>query len=186
MEGDLASAKRCWHRACQLRPSCQWKLLPVLAECLSAEQVADFVSLDFDGLIWLARHELKNGGAGSYESLIHQVNEELDSDASRVISSDAWVALFELYHEASLLEKAEHCLRQAVALAPDSPNLQVRLVRCLLERGLWAEALSQSLQAQGLFPVNVEIQALRDEVSRRKPSIPGTTSRPAFSEQNRK
>jgi tetratricopeptide (TPR) repeat protein len=169
-----------------LRPACQWKLLPVLAECLSAEQVADFVSLDFDGLIWLARHELKKGGAGSYENLIRQINDELDSDASRAISSDAWVALFELYHEVRLLEKSEHCLRQAVALAPDSPNLQVRLVRCLVERGLWAEAFSQSLQAQQLFPVNAEIQALRDEMSKSKLSIPRTSSRPAFSDQNRK
>jgi hypothetical protein len=35
------------------------------------------------------------------------------SAAIKENSSDAWVTLFELYHEVSLLEKSEHCLRQA-------------------------------------------------------------------------
>jgi hypothetical protein len=186
MEGDSVSAQRCWRRACHLQPTYQWKLLPVLAERLPAEQVPDFVPLDFDGLVWLARRELTKGEAGAQAYLIKKTQKEVESTGGLATSADAWVTLFELYGKAKLPALAEPCMRNALALAPERPDIRVRLVRSLLEESQWDAAFEQSREAQERFPAHAEIQSLHDVATERKRSVLGTTPRPGVSQSSGK
>ena len=56
------------------------------------------------------------------------------------------------------LVRAEHCLRQAAALAPNDAQVRARLARALVELGRQDEALAETLRSIELDPDSAEIQ----------------------------
>jgi tetratricopeptide (TPR) repeat protein len=160
LAGDLSTARECWANACRWQPDSKWKFLPIVAEQLSAEQAADFVPMDFEGLKWLARKESESGRRDGLPHVIEQAQKAVEADPERSKSAGAWVALHELYQEAHLESSAEACLRQAIHRAPRDVGHHLLLIRWLMTQERWEDALEQAQTARRSFPQTTELQNL--------------------------
>jgi O-antigen ligase/tetratricopeptide (TPR) repeat protein len=173
LAGDQPSAQNCWGKACRWQSECKWRVLPILAERLSAEQAADFLPPDFDGLKWLARNQLASGHRSGLPHVLQQVQKALEIDAERTKSAGAWLELHELYRDANLAEPAEAALRTAIQHAPRNANYQLRLIQWHMDRDQWDVALEEAQTARRLFPQNTEFQnLLRNILAMKKEPAP--------------
>src|SRR5262249_17560729 len=57
LAGERSQARESWGRACELDRQCQFRLLPLLASQVPAQEVVHSLPLDFEGLKWLALKE---------------------------------------------------------------------------------------------------------------------------------
>jgi O-antigen ligase/tetratricopeptide (TPR) repeat protein len=170
--GDLPSARLCWAKACGWRPDCRWKVLPIVAEQLPAEQAADFLPRDFEGLKWLARNQLALGRKNGLGHVVEQAQKAVEADPELAKSASAWLAVHELYRDAGLDDAAEACLRQALQRAPREAGYQLRLIQWQMARGRWDDALEQAQTARRSFPQNAELHNLVRRILAMKEAAP--------------
>jgi len=164
VKGDLPTASRCWENACRRRPDSKWKVLPLVAEQLSPAEAADFISLDFEGLKWLARKELELGRTDGLVHVIDQARKAVEADPERSKSPSAWLALHELYRDAQIDPGAEACLRHALLLAPAELGYHLHLIRWLMAHDRWDEALDEAQKARRSCSQSMELQNLLHDI----------------------
>ncbi|HEV3256201.1 MAG TPA: hypothetical protein VG013_04920, partial [Gemmataceae bacterium] len=175
--GDLASAGRCWKRACRLQPDTEWKLLPLLVEQCSVRDVVTLIPLDFNGLKWLAQEQAKRGRIAAQRYAVAQARTLVADDPIQSRNPNAWTALHDLCQEAGLAAEAEECLRRALRLAPTQVGYHLQLVHWLMDQGLWQEALDQAHCARARFPGQPEVQRLVAEILGNRPVRAETNAR---------
>jgi len=162
--GDLDGARIAWRRACALRRSCQARLLPFLAARLPAQEVVDFLPLDFESFKWLALTEMQLGQNEAARFVAGKAQEAVQDNHDTAKNPAFWIALQELWQQIGHPVQAEACLHKALDIAPDRLGLHILLVRFLMESGQWREALAYAQNARQKFSNNPEIQALVNDI----------------------
>jgi tetratricopeptide (TPR) repeat protein len=164
LTGDVDGARTAWRHACALLPSCQSRLLPLLAERLPVQQVVEFLPLDFEGLKWLALTELQKGRREEAAFAARKAQEAVENNPVQAKNAAFWIATQDLYQKVGLPIQAEACLRKALRFAPERLGIQVLLIRWLMEQGQWKEALAQAQTARQQFPDKADVQALVNDI----------------------
>jgi O-antigen ligase/tetratricopeptide (TPR) repeat protein len=164
LAGDADGARTSWQRACALLPSCQSRLLPLLADQLPVQRVVEFLLLDFEGLRWLTLAELEKGRTEAAAFAARKAQEAIERNPAQAKNPAFWIVTHELYQKVGLPIQAEACLRKALCLTPDQLGIFVLLIRSLMEQGKWREALAQAQDARQQFPDKSDVQALVNDI----------------------
>jgi tetratricopeptide (TPR) repeat protein len=164
LAADREAAKTSWQHACALLPSCQSRLLPLLAEQLTVQEIVEFLQLDFDGLKWLTLKELQMGRGQAARFAAGKAQEAIENNPAQARNPALWLAAHELYQQTESPIQAETCLKRALQLAPDRLGIHVLLVRWLMEQGKWRDALAHAQNARRQFPDKPDVQALVNDI----------------------
>jgi len=164
LAGDRDQARRSWQRACELERPCEFRLLPLLASQVPAQQVVELISLDFEGSKWLALKETELGRTQDSALAVEKAQQAVEKDAAQAKNPEFWIALHELYQQAERQDQAERCLRKALRLAPDRLGLHLLLVHCLIDQRQWRAALEQAQDARQQFLNQPDVQALINNI----------------------
>ena len=164
LANDRAGAKASWQHAYVLLPSCQSRLLPLLAEQLTAQEIVEFLPLDFQGLKWLTLKELQMGRPEAACFAAEKAREAVENNPAQAKNPAFWLAAHELYQQVELPIQSEACLKRALQLAPDRLGIHVLLVRWLMEQGKWRDALDHAQSARRQFPDKPNVQALVNDI----------------------
>jgi tetratricopeptide (TPR) repeat protein len=162
--GDLDGARMAWRRACGLKPSCQSRLLPFLAARLPAQEIVEFLPLDFEGLKWLTATELQLGQPQAARFVAGKAQQAVQDNRDTAKNPAFWIALQELWQQVGQPTQAEACLHKALDLAPERLGLHILFIRFLMERGQWREALAYAQNARQQFLNNPDVQALVNDI----------------------
>jgi O-antigen ligase len=164
LAGDRAQARESWASACQLDRQCEFRLLPLLASQIPAQEVVHFLPLDFEGLKWLALKEIDLGRTQDSALAAAKAQQAVEQDNTKAINPAFWVMLHELYQQAESQGQAEQCLRKAVRLGPDRLGFHLLLIRWLMNEGQWRAALEQAQDARQQFLSQPDVQALINDI----------------------
>jgi tetratricopeptide (TPR) repeat protein len=164
LAGDRLKARESWRRACELYHPCQSRLLPLLVTQMPAQEVVNFLPLDFEGLKWLAQTEMQLGRREDSCLAVEKARQAVEHNLTQAKNPEFWVALQELYRQAELRTQAEACLRNAVRLAPDRLGLHLLLIRWLMEDGQWRAALEHAQDTRQQFLNQPDVQALVNDI----------------------
>ncbi len=162
--GDRPKARAAWWRACELHHPCQSRLLPLLTAQLPAQEIVEYLPLDFEGLKWLALREADLGRRHDSCVAAEKAQQAVEKDPMQAKNPAFWIALSELYQQAELRPQAEACVRKAVRLAPDRLGIHLLLIRWLMEDGQWKAALEQAQDSRQQFLNRPDVQALVDDI----------------------
>ncbi len=138
--------------------------MPFLADRLTAQEVVDFLALDFEGLKWLTLTEMQKGQPEASRFVAGKAQQAVQDRPDMARNPAFWIALHDLWQQVELPMQAEECLRKALPLAPDRLGLHLLLVRCLMEGGKWREALAYAQNARQQFSNNPDVQALVNDI----------------------
>ncbi len=164
LAGDRDQARRSWQRACDLERPCEFRLLPLLASQVPAQQVMELLPLDFEGSKWLALKETELGRTQDSALAVEKAQQAVEKDAVQAKNPEFWIALHELYQQAERQDQAERCLRKALRLAPDRLGLHLLLIRWLIDQRQWRAALEQAQDARQQFLNQPDVQALINNI----------------------
>lgn len=162
--GDLDGARLAWRRACGLKPSCRSRLLPFLAARLPAQEIVEFLQLDFEGLKWLTVAELQLGQNEAARFVAGKAQQSVQDNRDTAKNPAFWIALQELWQQVGQPGRAEACLHKALDLAPERLGLHILFIRFLMERGQWREALAFAQNARQQFLNSTDVQALINDI----------------------
>lgn len=170
--GNSTAARVCWRRAVTLNPSLEHKLLQVLADNLTPEELVAFWQPDYVGLQLLGSRASERGHIAALRFFAARAFAVLPVDAVHGRDPGAWMALYDSCRKAGLSLEADACLRKVVSLDPFRLEPRLLLIQRLEEAGEAKEAAEHRERAQSLFPENSALIALRRHLAT-EPGAPG-------------